>query len=105
VDLRRLTKDEADILIARLEDEHERMKEKLLYQELIVQRTKDEVDRKKEQIKKIREETHRFYLQPRTHHSILAELAEELDRAGIKRSDKVFGLLDEISKMLNSERH
>lgn len=44
------TKDETELLIMRLENEYERMQEKLLYQELMFQRTKDELEKKQKQI-------------------------------------------------------
>ncbi|WP_048195674.1 hypothetical protein [Candidatus Nitrosotenuis uzonensis] len=98
--LRPLTRKEAEMLIHRLEEEYEKTKEKLLYQELIVQKTKDELERKSTQIDRLKEQI------LRNQHSEgdpLEILREELKKAGVK-SAKIEDALDDITRLLGSGR-
>ncbi len=55
-----LTEEDANTLIMHLEEEFERMKDKLLYQELIVQKTKDETAERRRQIQQIKEKLRNY---------------------------------------------
>ena len=98
--LRPLTRKEAEMLIHRLEEEYEKTKEKLLYQELIVQKTKDELERKSAQIGRLKEQILR---NQHSEDDPLEILREELKRVGIK-SAKIEDALDDISRLLGSGR-
>lgn len=88
-------------LISHLEAEYERMKEKLLYQELIVQKTKDEIAKKKNQIQKL---VHDAKAPPKPKgEDPLTILRDELKKLGLNESSKIFKTVDEISKMLDSK--
>lgn len=86
-------------LLSVLEEECEKMKDKLLYQELIVQRTKDEIAKKRQQINNVKVEIKTT--RPEISDPLLL-LKEELRRAGIPDTDKIFQLLKQIANRMNS---
>lgn len=86
-------------LLSVLEEECEKMKDKLLYQELIVQRTKDEIAKKRQQINNVKVELKTT--RPEISDPLLL-LKEELRRAGIPDTDKIFQLLKQIANRMNS---
>ena len=90
-----LTTDGMQTLISALEEECEKMKDRLLYQELIVQRTKDEIAKKREQINKVKQE-----LQKKLNYDVpvadpITLLKEELRRAGLEDT-RISELVDKI---------
>ncbi len=97
------TENDARSLLSILEEEFERMKDKLLYRELIVQKTKDEIAKKRAQIDKVKDD-----LKNRPHRlqkeisDPIATLKEELIRAGIPPTDKIFQIIDKISDRLST---
>lgn len=100
-----MNRDDAKAVIFHLEDEYERMKDKLIYQELIVQRTKDEVAAKRKQIQQVKYELNDLlhkHAQEEVQDPITV-LKEELKNAGIDESSKIFQLITEISKYLDSK--
>lgn len=86
-------------LLSVLEEECEKMKDKLLYQELIVQRTKDEITKKRQQINNVKVELKTT--RPDISDPLLL-LKTELRRAGIPDTDKIFQLLKQIANRMNS---
>lgn len=86
-------------LLSVLEEECEKMKDKLLYQELIVQRTKDEIAKKRQQINNVKVEIKTT--RPEISDPLLL-LKAELRRAGIPDTDKIFQLLKQIANRMNS---
>lgn len=86
-------------LLSVLEEECEKMKDKLLYQELIVQRTKDEIAKKRQQINNVKVELKTT--RPEISDPLLL-LKEELRRAGIPDTDKIFQLLKQIANRMNA---
>jgi Ni,Fe-hydrogenase III large subunit len=64
-------------LLSKLEEEYDKMNDLLLYRELIVQRTKDEITKKHKQIN---------------------DLRENLRHAKITESSKIFDILDKIKE-------
>lgn len=86
-------------LLSVLEEECEKMKDKLLYQELIVQRTKDEIAKKRQQINNVKVELKTT--RPEISDPLLL-LKAELRRAGITDTDKIFQLLKQIASRMNS---
>jgi hypothetical protein len=109
LNLKQMTPDDAKSLIFHLEDEFERLKDKLLYQELIVQKTKDEIARKRKQVQQIKEDLkdllHNTNKPPQT--DPVSILREELKKAGVSESSRIFAILDEIASYLdikNSEK-
>ncbi len=86
-------------LLSVLEEECEKMKDKLLYQELIVQRTKDEIAKKRQQINNVKVELKTT--RPDISDPLLL-LKAELRRAGIPDTDKIFQLLKQIANKMNS---
>ncbi len=96
-----ITIDNMKNLLTILEDECEKMKDRLLYQELIVQRTKDEIAKKREQIDKIK-------LELQTKMDINEPLADpitrlkvELVRSGIPETDRIYALLDRLKEQMS----
>lgn len=96
-----VTDHDVSSLISHLEAEYERMKEKLLYQELIVQKTKDEIAKKKNQIQKI---THDAKTPKSTGEDPIAILRDELKKLGLDESSRIFKTVDEISRILDSKK-
>lgn len=95
------TENDAKALLSILEEECEKMKDRLLYQELIVQRTKDEITKKRAQIDKVKDDLKRKVF--RKNQEIIdpiITLRDELIRAGIPESDRIFQIIDEIAKKL-----
>lgn len=101
-----LTEEDANTLIMHLEEEFERMKDKLLYQELIVQKTKDEIAQRRMQIQQIKEKLRNFKKLSRTVKITdpVAILRTELKKAGIDEKNKIFLILDEISENLKLQK-
>jgi hypothetical protein len=98
-----MTSDDARDIVFYLEEEFERMKDKLLYQELIVQKTKDEIASKRRQIQQVKEELkdllHKKEESPIT--DPISVLKEELKKAGITENSKIFKVLDDVSEYLS----
>lgn len=95
------TENDAKSLLSILEEECEKMKDRLLYQELIVQRTKDEITRKRAQIDKIRIELkNKINKSKREISDPITTLREELIDAGIPQTDRIFQIIDDIAKKL-----
>lgn len=87
----------------KLEEEFEKMKERLLYQELIVQRTKDEIERKALLIQKVRNEIMETAQKAHSRIDAVAALKDELEKAGIEPASNVFDILDRIARILESK--
>jgi hypothetical protein len=104
INVKYMTGDDARSLIFHLEEEYEAIKDKLLYQELIVQRTKDEIAAKRKHLQQVRDDLKDIL---RMHTSEvkdpIAVLKEELKKAGISESNKIFQVLNEVSEQLNSK--
>lgn len=101
-----MTSNEAKEIISHLENEYERMKDKLLYQELIVQKTKDEIATKRKQIQQVKDEL-KEVLNKKPQEEIedpIQVLKEELRKAGIDESSKIFHVLDQIADYLSSKK-
>lgn len=100
-----MTEDDAKSLILHLEEEYERMRDKLLYQELIVQKTKDDIEAKRMKLQQVKEELKD--LLPSCPYEKIKEpisiLREELKKAGIPESSKIFHVLENISEYLDSK--
>ncbi|HXW02335.1 MAG TPA: hypothetical protein VD828_03065 [Candidatus Nitrosotenuis sp.] len=108
VNVKYMTGDDARSLIFHLEEEYEAIKDKLLYQELIVQRTKDEIAAKRRHLQQVREDLKDIL---RMHASEVKDpvsvLKEELRKAGISESNRIFQVLNDISdqlKLKNDEK-
>lgn len=102
---RHLSREELDSLVAVLEQEYEKMKEKLLYQELLVQRTKDAIEDRRKSIQSIRERSASHGHTDRTALDIIEELKKEVQKSEIQRQDNIISLLDELSAILKSAGH
>lgn len=104
VNVKYMTGDDARSLIFHLEEEYEAIKDKLLYQELIVQRTKDEIAAKRRHLQQVREDLKDIL---RMHTSEVKDpvsvLKEELKKAGISESNRIFQVLNDISDQLKSK--
>jgi hypothetical protein len=84
-----------------LEDECEKMKDRLLYQELIVQRTKDEVTKKRDQIEKIKMELQSKMNLREPLADPITRLKVELVRSGVPETDRIYSLLDGLKEKMN----
>jgi hypothetical protein len=104
INVKYMTGDDARSLIFHLEEEYEAIKDKLLYQELIVQRTKDEIAAKRKHLQQVRDDLKDIL---RMHTSEVKDpitvLKEELKKAGISESNKIFQVLNEVSEQLDSK--
>lgn len=95
------TENDARSLLSILEEEFERMKDKLLYRELIVQKTKDEIAKKRAQIEKVKEDLkNKLYRMQKPISDPIETLKEELTLVGIPPNDRIFQIIDEISDKL-----
>jgi hypothetical protein len=84
-----------------LEDECDKMKDRLLYQELIVQRTKDEISKKREQIEKIKLELQSKMNLQEPLADPITRLKVELVRSGVPETDRIYSLLDGLKEKMN----
>jgi len=84
-----------------LEDECEKMKDRLLYQELIVQRTKDEITKKRDQIEKIKQELQSKMNLREPLADPITRLKVELVRSGVPETDRIYSLLDNLKEKMN----
>jgi hypothetical protein len=98
-----LTENDAKALIIHLEEEYEKMKDNLLYQELIVQKTKDAIAAKRKQMSQIKEELRRIIQQQKIFEITdpIAVLKEELKKAGVDEKNKIFQIIDDFAKIIN----
>lgn len=106
LDPKYITEEDANALIMRLEEEFERMKDKLLYQELIVQKTKDEITTRRKQIQQIKEKLRKVQKTPRTNEieNPIQVLRKELRKAGIDEKNSIFQLLEYIEETLDMRK-
>lgn len=106
LDPKYITEEDANALIMRLEEEFERMKDKLLYQELIVQKTKDEIATRRKQIQQVKEKLKKVQKMPRTNEieNPIQILREELRKAGIDEKNSIFRLLEHIEETLDMRK-
>lgn len=102
---RNLTNNEAMVIIHYLEEEYERMEDKLLYQELIVQRTKDELATKQKQIEQVKEKLKEITNKSSKNQTAnsISELSDELKKTGMEESNKVFQIINELTTHLDYE--
>ena len=99
-----LTVDDAKALIIHLEEDYEKMKDRLLYQELIVQRTKDTIAAKRKEMVQIKEKLKEIIQRQPKHEEItdpIAVLKEELRKAGIDENHRIFQVIDDIAESLD----
>lgn len=84
-----------------LEDECEKMKDRLLYRELIVQRTKDEITKKRDQIEKIKLELQSKMNLQEPLVDPITRLKVELMCSGVPETDRIYFLLDRLKEKMN----
>lgn len=91
-----ITPGEAKSLVFHLDEEFERLKDKLLYQELIVQKTKDEIARKRKQIQQIKEDLRDLLHNKPTpvQNDPITILKIELRKAGVSEASRIFQILE-----------
>jgi uncharacterized membrane protein YgaE (UPF0421/DUF939 family) len=106
LDPKYITAEDANTLIMRLEEEFERMKDKLLYQELIVQKTKDEIATRRKQIQQVKDKLKQAQKIPKTQEiaNPIEVLRYELKKAGIDEKNSIFRLLDDIEETLDMRK-
>jgi hypothetical protein len=99
-----LTSHDAKALIMYLEEDYEKMKDKLLYQELIVQKTKDMIATKRKEISQIKEMLKEIIQRRPKQDEItdpIAVLKEELRKAGVDEKHRIFKVIDDIAESLD----
>ncbi|MBM3903698.1 MAG: hypothetical protein FJ357_00930 [Thaumarchaeota archaeon] len=96
-----ITIDNMKNLLTILEDECEKMKDRLLYQELIVQRTKDEITIKRDQIEKIKTQLQSKMDLNEPLVDPIMRLKVELVRSGIPETDRIYALLDRLKEQMH----
>jgi hypothetical protein len=102
-----LTADDAKALIIRLEEDYEKMKDRLLYQELIVQKTKDTIAAKRKEMSQIKEKLKEIIQRQSKHEEIadpITVLKEELRKAGIDEKHRIFQVIDDIAESLDMKQ-
>ncbi|MEM4378495.1 MAG: hypothetical protein QXX85_05880 [Candidatus Nitrosotenuis sp.] len=106
LDQKYITEEDANTLIMRLEEEFERMKDKLLYQELIVQKTKDEITTRRKQIQQVKEKLKKVQKMPRAKEieNPIQVLRDELRKAGIDEKNSIFQILEHIGETLDMRK-
>jgi uncharacterized protein YpuA (DUF1002 family) len=80
------------------------MKDKLLYQELIVQKTKDMIATKRKEISQIKEMLKEIIQRRPKQDEItdpIAVLKEELRKAGVDEKHRIFKVIDDIAESLD----
>ncbi len=105
IDPKYITELAAKNLIARLEEEYERTLDKLLCQELIIEKTKDEISAKRREIDEIKEKLEEV-LQKRQKEredmlNPIEALKEELKKAGVDDSTQIYQMINEVAETLN----
>ncbi|MEO9309805.1 MAG: hypothetical protein ABI337_05860 [Nitrososphaera sp.] len=106
LDPKYITEEDANTLIMHLEEEFERMKDKLLYQELMVQKTKDEITARRKQIHQIKVKLKTLQKLQKTKETTnpIQVLCEELRKAGIDEKNSIFQLLAHIEETLDMKK-
>ncbi|MEM3135639.1 MAG: hypothetical protein QXW37_02805 [Candidatus Nitrosotenuis sp.] len=106
LNLKYITEEGANTLIMRLKEEFERMKDKLLYQELIVQKTKDEITTRRKQIQQVKEKLKKVQKMPRAKEieNPIQVLRDELRKAGIDEKNSIFQILEHIGETLDMRK-
>jgi chromosome segregation ATPase len=105
LDLKHATNEEMCTYVLQFEEEYEKLKERLLYQELIVQRTKDKIEKMEVQIQKIKDKIRKANQRQSPRKDLIDALRTELKSAGFQEPSKMFDLLDEISQMPDSRMY
>ncbi|MFY9301019.1 MAG: hypothetical protein WAO91_07510 [Candidatus Nitrosotenuis sp.] len=108
IDPRYITEDDAKELIAYLEEEFEKTQDKLLCQELIIEKTKAEVSAKRKELDEIKEKLEEML---QTRQKIREDMAnpiealkEELRKAGIDDKNQIYQLINEVAETLNMKK-
>ncbi|MGQ0771380.1 MAG: hypothetical protein ACT4NT_01210 [Nitrososphaerota archaeon] len=98
-----LTESDAKALIIHLEEEYEKMKDNLLYQEIMVQKTKDSIAAKRKQTNQIKEELRRIIQRQKIFEITdpIAVLKDELKKAGVDEKNKIFQIIDDFAKIID----
>ncbi|HXG73511.1 MAG TPA: hypothetical protein VNK44_01645 [Candidatus Nitrosotenuis sp.] len=106
LDPKYITEEDANVLIMRLEEEFERMKDKLLYQELIVQKTKDEIATRRKQIQQVKEKLKSIQKTPTANEitNPIQVLRDELKKAGIDEKNSIFQILNHIEETIDMRK-
>ncbi|MGI0004675.1 MAG: hypothetical protein ACREAX_05190, partial [Candidatus Nitrosotenuis sp.] len=104
-DLKYITEDDAKMLITHLEDDYEKIQDKLLCQELIIEKTRDEISAKRKQIDEIKEKLKEtLQEQQKTREEMIDPievLKEELKKAGINDKNQIYHIINDIAEELN----
>ncbi len=105
IDLKYVTENDAKDLIVRLEDDYEKMKDRLLCQELIVEKTKDEISAKRKEIDDVKEKMEgMLQKQRKSSYDVTGQievLKEELKKAGVDDKTQIYQIIDDIAEDLN----
>jgi hypothetical protein len=108
IDPRYITEDDAKKLIVRLEEEFEKTQDRLLCQELIIEKTKAEAFAKRKEIEEIKEKLEEILKIRQRIRKEMAEpievLKEELKKAGIDDKNQIYQLINEIAEILNMKK-
>lgn len=108
IDPRYITEDDAKKLIAHLEEEFEKTQDRLLCQELIIEKTKAEAFAKRKEIEEIKEKLEDILkIRQRIRKDMVGPieaLNEELKKAGIDDGNQIYQLINQIAEILNMKK-
>jgi uncharacterized coiled-coil protein SlyX len=100
-----VTEDDAKELITHLEDEYEKTQDRLLCQELILEKTRDEISAKRKEIDEIKEKLDDMLQKRQKIREDMANpieaLKEELKKAGVDDKNQIYQLINEVAEALN----
>lgn len=105
INLKYITEGDVKDLIAHLEDDYEKMKDRLLCQELVVEKTKDEISAKRKEIDEIKEKLEETLQKRQELFNGVADpievLKEELKKAGVDDKTQIYQIINNIAEELN----
>jgi hypothetical protein len=105
INLKYVTEGDVKDLITHLEDDYEKMKDRLLCQELVVEKTKDEISARRKEIDEIKEKLEKMLQKqqksPNGATDPIEILKEELKKAGVYDKTQIYQIINDIAEELN----
>jgi len=105
INLKYVTEGDVKDLITHLEDDYEKMKDRLLCQELVVEKTKDEISAKRKEIDEIKEKLGETLQRQQKSLDGVSDpieiLKEELKKAGVYDKTQIYQIINDIAEELN----
>jgi uncharacterized protein YeeX (DUF496 family) len=100
-----VTDEDVKDLIAHLEDEYEKSQDRLLCQEIILEKTRNEISAKRKEIDEMKEKLNVMLQKRQKIREDMVDpieaLREELKRVGVDDKDQIYQLINEVAEALN----